>query len=82
MSKKRVYDANFKIQVVIQIPRLRLLEPSKVQKRDDLKVVRADLISEGLYKKNPADRVTRSLLRHDSAKLGECLLTKIFKFGS
>lgn len=51
----------------------------KTQNRTDLQVVRADLITETLYKKNPADRVTRSLLRHDSAKLGGCLLTKIIK---
>lgn len=37
------------------------------------KVIRANLVDQKIYKKNPADKINRSLIRHDPQKLGKIL---------
>ncbi len=37
------------------------------------KIMRASLVSDALIKKNASDSLTRSLIRHDSDKLAECI---------
>jgi uncharacterized cofD-like protein len=48
--------------------------------RDDLRgipkirVVRRKLVSDKVYKKSPSDKLTRSLIRHDPAKLAKAVI--------
>lgn len=38
------------------------------------RIIRADLLSDAIFSKPPADRAIRSLIRHDSAKLGSAIM--------
>lgn len=47
--------------------------PVKNNYKGDVKVITKDLVSTAFYKKNPADKLTRSLVRHDSSKLAKAI---------
>lgn len=42
--------------------------------KGEVKVISKDLASTAFYKRNPADKLTRSLVRHDSSKLAKAIL--------
>ncbi len=44
---------------------------NNLQTSHNCKVLTADLLSEAIYKKNKADRLNRSLIRHDAGKIAE-----------
>lgn len=41
---------------------------------NSIKIIRRDLISKEIYKKHKADKLSRSLIRHDSNKLAKALM--------
>ncbi len=47
--------------------------PVKNNYKGDVKVITKDLVSTAFYKRNPADKLTRSLVRHDSSKLAKAI---------
>lgn len=47
------------------------LETSEIAKNS--KIIRANLVDQKIFRKNPADKINRSLIRHNPIKLGETL---------
>ncbi len=50
------------------------VEQVKNNYKGKVKIVTKDLVSTSYYKKNPVDKLTRSLVRHDSGKLAKAIV--------